>query len=285
MSLGSAQTTERTATRRGVLAGGALAVGVAVGSTTARARSGSGGASQSGEPTERWTRAVTDPTNLVTRDGTYYLAAGERLQAVDATSGRVEWTASAGGRVPDDAMVLAADDTLVAATDAGTVVGVASSDGSERWRRTTGGGVVGLAVGNGRAYLATTTGVTALDPTTGEPAYDATPTDAELLGVTAVTADVGTGAVVHTETAIVGVGGDGREAWRVTPEPPGFGDSVFLFTENALATNGTAVYFQGKDGVNGWWTPTRGHSSGGAWTTRRHWPTGRAASRRSTVVW
>lgn len=265
MSPGSGQTVERT-TRRGVLAGGALAAGVTLGATTGTAGSQTGGTrpatgrgrpatagvEQGDGPTERWTRSVSDPTNLHASDGTYYLAAGGSLQAIDATSGRTAWTASVSGGVPNEGMALAPGaDTAVAATDAGTVAGVALSDGTERWRQTTGGDPVGLAVGNGRAYLATTTGVTALDPASGEPIYTATPTEAEPMGVTAVEADAATETVIHTQTALVGLDGGGAETWRVTPEPPGFSDTVFLFTDNALAASGTVVYFQGKDGVNG----------------------------------
>ena len=231
--------------RRGVLVGAGAGLGlVAAGAADA----------QSDGPTERWRYAPGSVSNLVGHDGTYYVVAGETIQAVDATSGRVAWTADAGGPVPDGAFALdPPSGTAVAAIEGGTAVGVALDDGTERWRRSAGGRGIGAVAVDGTAYLLAGSTVQAVDAASGQPTWSHSipdEIDGDSRGLAVATTDSGPVPVYHTSNYAVGLDGSGNESWRLELSVPAFSDQVFRFDDNNIAAQGQYVYYQSDTGPN-----------------------------------
>jgi len=212
------------------------------------------GYAQSGQPTERWRYVPGSISNLVGHDGSYYVVAGESIQSIDATSGEIEWTASAGGSVQEDAVAIdTATGTLVIASESGTALCVALANGSERWRRSIGGEGVGGVIANGTVYLLSRSGISAIDTASGDQQWSYTiPQEAvgEGQGIAVATTDAGPVPVYHTGTRVVGLDDSGTEQWRIVPSTFSFADVLFRFNDNNLVTQGQYVYFQGDSGPN-----------------------------------
>jgi hypothetical protein len=210
-----------------------------------------GAGAQSAELTKRWQYAPGDVSNLAGHDGTYYLTAGETVQAVGATSGEVLWTADAGGAVPENAFALdATSETAVAVSESGTAVGVALN-GDEQWRRSAGGDGIGVAVAGGTAYALAGSTVQAVDAASGEPVWShgiPEAADGQAKGLALASTDSGVVPVYHTQNDLVGLDSSGAEQWRLELPVPAFSEDVFLFNSNNIVSQGQYVYYQSDTG-------------------------------------
>jgi hypothetical protein len=201
---------------------------------------------------ERWVYETGGVSAIAAHDGTYVVAAGGTLQAFDATSGDLVWTASGGDGVPDGAFVVhEASGTLVAGTSDGTAVGLAVADGTERWRRAMGGGAVGIALDDDVAYLLASDSVAAVDAASGSLAWSTDVNEAR--GITTVGGDVDAAFAYHTDSHIYGLDGSGTELWSVNPYARGYStDETFLpWQRNAIAAVDQYVYYLGDEGNHG----------------------------------
>ena len=233
--------------RRTVLAG--LAGGAAA-ATTALPATG-----QSAKPSEQWRYTSSDFSNLVAAGGRFYVSSGETVQAIDATSGSVVWTAGTSGAVPHGGLsVDAPADTVVTLTDGGTAIAHDRTDGTERWRRGLGGEGVGTAVADGTAFSLTRSTVTATDVRSGtiEWTHDvSTGGDGPRRGLTVATVDGSPQPVYHTAHLLVGIDSDGNETWRVEPSKPAFSDRLFWHRDNNIVAADQYVYFLADKGRHG----------------------------------
>jgi outer membrane protein assembly factor BamB len=82
-----------------------------------------------------WTHPLNAERSLTADDDRVYVASGEAIHALDATTGHVAWLAPAGG--PVTAPPLAHAGWVIAAT-AGEVLAIRASDGAVQWKRSIG---------------------------------------------------------------------------------------------------------------------------------------------------
>lgn len=209
---------------------------------------------QSAQPTARWQYAADRVSNTIGHDGGYYLTTGETVQAIDATTGKTEWTAGAGSPVREGAAAIDAEhDVLITASESGTALGVTLADGTERWRRSAGGAGIGVAVADGTAYLLAGSTVQAVEAASGDQLWSHNIPEAvggQPKGLAVANTDAGVVPVYHTPDYLISVTDSGTEQWRLELPAPTFSSDVFAFNSNNIVSQGQYVYYQSDTGPN-----------------------------------